>query len=755
MINIYNIFVRMNIAGFFLVLLSLFNVPFLSAQPLNPYSSSAIYQKIRKLGVLGSVLYVAAHPDDENTRLLGWLAGERMVRTGYLSITRGDGGQNLIGDEQGVELGLIRTQELLAAREIDGAEQFFTSAFDFGYSKSTGEALKIWKKEKVLADVVWVIRRFRPDVIVTRFPPDTRAGHGHHSASAVLANEAFALAADPNAFPEQLRHGVQPWQATRIFWNNYNFGNITTIREDQLNIDLGGYNPVLGKSYGEIAAESRSQHKSQGFGVASSRGSQPEYFSLTAGTPVEKDILEGIGLDWSRVGGAKIGAMVENIISAYRISDPAASVPALLKLRRAIKGMPAGYWKDIKLKEVDEIIRLAGGVWIDAYAGEPSVARGSEAIVNFTVNNREGLDLRLRQVRIAGWDTALAIKTEPNRNYGFRTLLRVPAAMPVSQPYWLREKMNGGSYNIGEQELVGRPDPLPAFVAEFVFDFGRESMTYMVPVRYRHTDPVKGELYQPFVVLPAPGEAGKFGTLRHISYPHIPDIYYFNTDTVNIALGNVKIVGKNIGYIEGAGDKVPQALRAMGYQVTLLSEKDLAMPELSRFDAIITGVRAYNVHAYLSEKNRVLNEYVSHGGNLVVQYNTNSYAGPSTARIGPYPFEISRNRITDEQSPVEFVLPDHPVLNFPNRITQKDFDNWIQERGIYFAGNLPPVFETPLALSDPGEEMMKGSLAVADYGKGKFVYTGLVFFRQLPAGVEGAYRLLANIIALNQNSAQP
>ena len=306
----------------------------LFAQGPQSWTSADMYLAIRKLNVLGSVLYIAAHPDDENTRLIAYFAKDRMYRTGYLSLTRGDGGQNLIGDEQGIELGLIRTQELLAARRIDGGEQFFSRAFDFGYSKNPEETFTKWDKEKILSDVVWVIRKFQPDVIITRFPTTGEGGHGHHTASAILANEAFTAAADPNRFPEQLKY-VKPWQAKRILWNSFNFGGTNLTSPDQFKFDVGGYNPLLGKSYGEIAAISRSNHKSQGFGSAASRGEALEYFKTTGGTSPTDDIMSGEDLTWKRVeGGEAIAPVVDSIISTFDLLHPEKSVKGLVKYIR-------------------------------------------------------------------------------------------------------------------------------------------------------------------------------------------------------------------------------------------------------------------------------------------------------------------------------------------------------------------------------------------------------------------------------------
>jgi LmbE family N-acetylglucosaminyl deacetylase len=740
----------MKFTGRLLLFYLVFSNARIAAQAPPTYNSSDILLRIQKLKVLGSVLYIAAHPDDENTRLLAWLSNDRLVRTGYLSITRGDGGQNLIGDEQGIELGLIRTQELLAARRVDGAEQFFTRAFDFGFSKSAEEALKLWDKQKVLSDIVWIVRKFQPDVIITRFPSDSRAGHGQHSASAVLAREAFNIAGDPNAYPDQLKHGVKPWKPQRILWNSYIFGDINLVSADHMKMEVGGYNALLGKGYGEIAADSRSQHKSQGFGVAAMRGEQPEYFSLVDGTKPRTSIMDNIDLTWGRVGAPKISSSIDNIIRNFQVDKPERSVSALVGLYKQIGALPEGYWRTQKLKEVQEIIAAASAIWMESYSPKAQAAHGDSLKLNIVVNNRVGADATLNSVKVGRVDTTLNLRLEKNKNVIITEAFVVPAEEPVSQPYWLRQKMNKGFFTIDDQELIGKPQSDPAYEAEFDYTINGQQFIYRRPVQFKYTDPVKGEMYEPLVVVPSSDEASKYGALRHISYEHIPDIYYFNRDTVKITLTSVKTDGRKIGYIEGAGDKVPAALALMGYDVTVIREKDMQPAYLSQFDAVITGVRAYNVHRYLADKNDVLNEYVRNGGNLIVQYITNSFVGPINALIGPYPFHISRDRITDETAPVKFLLPNHQVLNYPNKITTADFDNWVQERGIYFADQLDKAFVTPLGMHDPGETDKNGSLVIADYGKGKFVYTGLVFFRQLPAGVEGAYRLLANIIALNK-----
>ncbi|AXY78856.1 PIG-L family deacetylase [Paraflavitalea soli] len=826
----------------FFSLLLLLNTVTLPAQTPPAYTAGDIYLQIKKLKVLGSVLYIAAHPDDENTRLLAYLSKDRLYRTGYMSLTRGDGGQNLIGDEQGIDLGLIRTQELLAARRIDGAEQFFSRAFDFGFSKSTDEALATWGKEKILSDVVWVIRRFQPDVIITRFPEDARAGHGHHSGSAVLAHEAFRLAADPTAFPEQLKLGVKPWKAKRIMWNTFNFGGNNTTSNDQLKIDVGGYNAVLGKGYGEVAAESRSQHKSQGFGVPASRGVAWEYFTPVEGAPAKTDIMDDVNMSWSAVEkGAPIDAKIDEVLNNYSLLHPERSVPALVSLYKDIRSLPEGYWRNQKLQEVQQLVERCSGLWMDVTSATEFVVQGDTMRVLAAINNRLGANAQLVRFTLDVFDSTFNKPLAANTNTVFTRPIYVFTTKPVTQPYWLEHKMSEGSFTVNEQTFIGRPESIPSYQATIEITIEGEPFTFTRAVQYKFTDPVKGELYRPLVVVPSatvstdPGivifhkgekatqdillkvtanktfdhytakvskrlkndnsivtdtnfslikglskpyyftinngmlkgleqdnvqafvelkngkeEQPAWLNMTSIEYDHIPPIHYFYQDAVKVLNIDLKTAGKRIGYIEGAGDKVPAALEQMGYEVVVLKEKDITPAVLKQLDAVMTGVRAYNVHDFMFAKYDVLMDYVKNGGNLIIQYNTNNLISTVKSRIGPYPFNISRNRITDEKAKVSFLLPEHPVLNYPNKITEKDFDGWIQERGIYFPEQLDSAYKSPLSMADPGEQPLNNSLVIADYGKGKFVYTGLVFFRELPAGIPGAYRLLANIIALNK-----
>lgn len=743
------------------------------AQPQHQMNSGEILHGMKKLGVVGSVLYVAAHPDDENTRFLAYMARERQYRTGYLAMTRGDGGQNLIGDEQGVELGLIRTQELLAARRVDGAEQFFTRAYDFGYSKSTEEALRLWDKEKILSDAVWVIRNFRPDIIVTRFPEDNRAGHGHHSASAVIAREAFIAAADPTRFPEQFKYGVGPWKTKRIVWNTYSFGSTNTTSEDQLKVDLGDYLPLLGKSIGEISAEGRSKHRSQGFGSASSRGSATEYFLHTLGDKAQKDLMDGILDSWDRIEGAShLKSKIVALIAAYDMNEPSASLSALVEIRKELNLIKDEYWKKIKTAEVDHLIQMCLGIHVEALSDKQLVKQGDSIKLNFAVINRSSVIVELEHIAVNEKknDVGVALK----KNINWTSSLSIQATGEISQPYWLVNEMNKGNFNVSDQRLIGEPENKSPFMVKAAIKVAGAIIQYEFPVRYRVVDPAKGEFFHPVSIVPSktvsasppPVLANKASAvkasdknsvakngetvlpvLRKIDYEHIPSIVYVKKGDQLVISADIKTTGKKIGYIVGAGDRVPEMIRLMGYEVTELSKADVVEDRLAQFDAIVLGVRAYNVHDWIVQKNEVLMNYVRNGGNMVVQYNTNNYFGPLNTGIGPKPFNINRGRITDEEADVVILDDKDPLMNYPNKISTQDFSGWVQERGIYFADAFENDYKALLAMHDKGESDQKGSLIVCKEGQGRFIYTGLVFFRQLPAGVSGAFRLFANLIS--------
>lgn len=826
-----------------------------NAQTSPQFNSAEILQKLYKLNTVGSVLYVAAHPDDENTRLLAYLANERKLRTGYLSLTRGDGGQNLIGKELGEQLGLIRTQELLAARRTDGAEQFFTRANDFGYSKNPQETFGFWNKDSILADVVWVIRNFRPDIIICRFPTDGRGGHGHHTASAILAEEAFEAAADPTRYPEQLQY-VQVWQAKRVFWNSYNFGTTNTTTPEQMQLNVGLFNPLLGKGYGEIAADSRSNHKSQGFGSARGRGEVIEYFQQIKGDSVSRDLFEGINQTWARlVGTKKIQKQIDKIIEDYKPQSPERSVSGLVELYRTLQQLEetdaaVKYWKTQKLKETETLILTCAGLWMEAYDSDFIAIPGEDITLNLQVVSNHADNATLKGINYLGQsDTACFIslypirklqtldeiqQTNASRLHTFTHTEKLSINTPYSTPYWLRDNHTVGLYAVNDLLMRGKAENDPQVEVTFYVNIAGLELAVKRPVVYKYTDPVKGEVYRPLEVLPpatvniaeqsyvfgdTTPQTVKFivkanknnvqGTLKaeipagwqitlknasfsiankgeeqvleavlratpnsvnssiiaslkiegktynkaiqRVQYDHIP--YQFTLSDAEAKLVSIPLQKTNItiGYIPGAGDEVANSLRLIGYKVVELTDDMLANDDLSKYGAIVTGIRAYNTNARLLQLNNRINEYINNGGNFIVQYNTNSRVGPFAGKIGPYDFTISRNRVTDETAAVKFPNPEHPALTYPNKMGDTDFEGWVQERGIYFATELNENFIPVLEMADPNEEAQLGSLIIAPYGKGNFVYTGLSFFRELPDGVPGAYRLFVNLLSLPQN----
>jgi LmbE family N-acetylglucosaminyl deacetylase len=828
----------MNYSKSFFTLL-LFFASFVAANAQIGNTSSEILQKLKKLNTIGSVLYIAAHPDDENTRLLAYLANERKLRTGYLSLTRGDGGQNLIGKEQREMLGLIRTQELLAARRTDGAEQFFSRAYDFGYSKNPEETFSFWNKESVLADVVWVIRQFKPDVIICRFPTTGEGGHGHHTASAILALEAFKAAADPLRFPEQLKE-TQVWQSKRIFWNTFNFGGLNTTSESQIKIDVGGYNPLLGKSYGEIAAESRSNHKSQGFGSAKTRGETFEYFKQLAGDTAHKDLFEGMNQSWTLAAAtAKIKTLIDNCITQFNTQAPEKSIPALTNIYKQLqqvsdKNSTIQYWKTQKLIETQELIFACAGLWIEATAADYSAIPDREINLTTQIISRNKSIVKVNKIAFVASDTTTNFELKHNQLYTFKRKETLPKNTPFSTPYWLETPQSVGSFIVNSQQLIGKGENAPALNVGIDLSVGGLHFQYQTPIVYKSTDPVKGEQYRPLEILPpatvntadavyifrnekpkkinfvvkantanikgelqlkasngctisldknqfelsakgdeivleaevVPSEKAVSGTvsavlmidnkaynksIRRIDYDHIPAQFTLSDATTNLVKVDVRKSGNSIGYIPGAGDEMPACLQQIGYKVTMLPDDILATADLSQFDAIITGIRAYNTNNQLQLQYKRLMRYVKNGGNLIVQYNTNNRISSVPQNIGPFPFVITRERVTDENAEVKFTQPNHPVFNYPNQITEVDFQNWIQERGIYFATDSAGKYQKVLSMKDPNEKENNGSLLIAPYGQGNFVYTGLAFFRQLPAGVSGAYRFFANLISLPPN----
>lgn len=793
-------------------------------RPREPYAGGEAAHAIHRLRTVGSVLYVAAHPDDENTALLAWLTHVRDLRTGYLSLTRGDGGQNLIGPELGAPLGVIRTHELLAARRMDGAEQRFTRALDFGFSKSSDETLQAWQRDSVLADVVWAIRSFQPDVIVTRFPPDSTAGHGHHTASAILAEEAFAAAADPTRFPEQLGR-VRPWQAKRLLWNVFAFGR---VRPDStwLVADVGAYDPLLGRSMNEIAGVSRSHHRSQGFGSAERRGTSLQYLVVKQGAPAARDPFEGVDLSWARYpGGAAVGELLARADATFDPRHPERVLPILARAHTAMARLTPEPLVRQRLAELEQCMASCAGLWVEAVVPRPTVTAGETLVVATSVLMRNPADVTLEAVRIDGQERVAARALSPNVALNDTLRIEIPGDRAISQPYWLRTPPIGGLSGVSDRADLGQPENRPAAVARFDLSFAGERVTLTLPVAHRWTEPVQGERWRlleivppgtlrfesafqlfadpatrslsvtvqaqraglagelrlevpegwtvspsrmpvtldlpgreqvvTFRVTPGPGSGVARAVLRtadgrewsqgmqRIDYPHIPVQSLFPPAQLKLVRTALTLRAQRIGYLAGSGDPIAEALRQMGAQVTELTDEDVATGDLSRFDAIVTGVRAYNTRPRLRVLQPRLLDWVAGGGRLVVQYVTTA-DGPVEG-LGPFPFRVSRDRVTREDAAITFNLPTHPLVREPNVLSAQDFTGWVQERGLYFANPWDARYDAVLGSHDPGEPSRDGGLLYAAHGRGAFVYCGYALFRQIPAGVEGGWRLLANL----------
>jgi len=815
-------------------------------QPQKP-SSVEIYNQIKKLNFLGSVLYLAAHPDDENTRLISYMANEMNARTGYLSLTRGDGGQNLIGPQLRELLGVIRTQELIEARKIDGGEQFFSRANDFGYSKNPDETLVIWDKDKVLADVVWTIRKFQPDVIINRFDhrsPGTT--HGHHTSSAMLSVESFNLTNDAKIYPEQLKY-VKPWQVKRLFFNPSWWFYGSQERFDAADkskftkLETGVYYTGIGKSNQEIAALSRSRHQSQGFGSTGARGLETEYLELIKGeSPIDRDnLFDGIDTSWNRVkNGKPIGDLITNIIAKYDFSNPSASIPDLVKAYTMIETLEDDHWKTVKSTAIKNIIASCSGLYLEAVASEQEATPGSTIKLSLEAINRSSVEMQLASVTSLpdNKSTVQNIQLKNNNDQKTNLQIKLPDNIEYTQPYWLREKASVGMYTVSNQENIGIPDIIRQVKVIFNVKISGVEIPFERTVVYKYNDGVKGEMYNFLDIVPEvttsvlekvlifgstkskmvpvkvrAGKDGIKGNLQlelpkswDVSPKEIPftlekkgneQIFYFEvTPPVNpeeVVAKSIAIVdnkrfdkdqtiidyphitkqmvlkpaeskciridlktnGDSIAYIMGAGDEVPESLAQMGYKVSIIKPEEITPEKLDSFNVVITGIRAYNTVNALANKQNILFNFVKSGKNMIVQYNT--YGKTVTDQIAPYPLKISNDRVTEENAKVTFLAPTHPILNTPNKISAKDFEGWKQEQGLYYPDQYDPAFTPILSSHDKGESAKNGALLVAPYGKGYYIYTSLSFFRELPEGVAGAYRLLSNMISLKQPIEAP
>lgn len=816
-------------ASIFTLLSILFGLP-LRALIEPPRTAADLRIALEKMNVLGSVLYIAAHPDDENTGLMAFLSKERKYRTAYLSLTRGDGGQNLIGSEQGSQIGIIRSQELLEARRYDGGEQYFTRAVDFGYSKSVAETMDFWGKEEVMSDIVRVIRHFRPDVIITRFPADDEqnGGHGHHPAATILALEAFAAAADPARFPEQLKD-LSPWQAKRILWNKWRpkpeeMAGLATL-------DTGSYNPLLGMSYNEIAARSRSMHKSQGFGVLPNRGSQIEYFQLLAGAPFRKDIFDGIDSSWKRIEGAEaLDRLLAGQLADFDVGRPWLSLAALLKMDEEIARLEKEPWVRFKRGELRDLIAACAGLFIEPLASDFCAAPGDMVHLSTTMLLRSTDAVQVQAIRFPSLGLVQSLKLDLVHNVLQKvdSDLILPADYALTQPYWLARPPEKGLFHVDDPAMIGLAQNPPVLPVEVDLTLLGRKLTFRKALRYRWLDRVNGEMQRPFEIRPsvsatfakkniifsngqrrevqvrlkahaaqakgllrlelpggwtaAPDQIDFEFASRHdertvsfwisppplmqrtqtlarivvdgrayarslveIRHDHIEPQAYFPESSVRLIRLDTKIPGGRIGYIEGSGDEIPEALGDMGYEVVMLGDEQLSSEFLATCDAVIAGIRAYNTRPRLKYAYTALMDYIQNGGTYIVQYNVGY--GLVCEEIGPYPFKIGRERITDEQAELRLLKPEHSLFNQPNRIGPDDFSGWVQERGLYFAESCDKRYDDLVSGHDPGEKELSGSTLFCRYGKGVFIYSGLAWFRQVPAGNPGALRIFVNMIS--------
>ncbi len=813
----------------FTVLLS-FAGPASQAQSFQPGAAADIYGNLAQLNRLTHVLYVAAHPDDENTRLLAWLEGKKHVPVTYLSLTRGDGGQNILGSEQGPALGLIRTQELLAARNIDGARQAFTRAIDFGYSKTSQETLQNWDSLRILYDMVWVIRKLRPDMMICRFPPTAEAGHGHHSSSAILARIAYHMAGDPRAFPDQ---PFEAWKPYRLLFNGFRFGNRNTTREDDFQMEIGDFLPHKGMGSGELAGISRSIHRSQGAGTPSVAGKQVEYFRVWEGPALNEDLFDGLELSWARAGAPEISAMIDSLLEEFDFRDPAKSLPGLIQLRAKIRAEAKGYWKDQKLEDLDRLILQASGLMALAYYDRPEVQAGQQIPVHFEFVARSAHPLSLISLEWMGRKEILNQKLGMDSLVKWTRNLELPSDLPPTQPYWLQSPpQDPFHYTIPRKEWIGLPEtPSPLGLKLNLTVLG-DSFTLHLPLSFKTLDPVFGDKIEPLRLTPdytlnfrneilwfhpgdsleteiilrahqplkkgrlvihqdgrilteredlhldsgrdsliririSPHPAGPTGgtaqleayleagskryTLSQylISYDHIPTQQYFRPASQKCIPIYWNSAVKRIAYIPGAGDQSAEILSGTGLIVDHLKGDQITLANLKAYDAVLTGVRLLNTEAQAGLWISELLQYVKEGGTLVMQYNTNRPL--QTEVLGPYPFRLSRERVTEEKAKVEWIYPQHPLLRFPNALDEADFDHWVQERGLYFADQWDSRYQTLFRMHDQGEAPLEGSLLYTPYGKGQYIYTGLSFFRQLPAGHTGAIRLLINLLSAGKN----
>jgi LmbE family N-acetylglucosaminyl deacetylase len=858
----------------------------------NNAGAVALAEAINRLGVVASVLHTGAHPDDEDSGLLAYLARGRQASTAYLSLTRGDGGQNLIGPELFELLGVIRTEEMMAARRIDGAGQFFSRAYDFGFSKSRDEALQKWDREAVLSDMVRVIRMFRPLVIVSAWSGTPRDGHGHHQAAGFLTMEAFRAAADPSRFPEQVASGLRPWKARRLY-TRANDGNREPTGEPEpgfLLINTGRFDPLYGRSYYEIAMEGRSMHRSQDQGTLQRRGPRYSRLKIVESAPppapaegstqgptqspaqseAEKDIFGGIDTSLQGIGAYADGsapALAEALADVarsaaeakegYNPNRPSAVSPIIArglerirKIRAALSTLglseAALYETDFLLKQKEQdfadALAKAEGVVVDCLSDDEVVVPGQAFNVTVAAYAAGGVNPAAVSLSVPpGWSAERQKSNSSVRDGRLvsQTDFKVtvaPNAEPT-EPYWLKNPRRGDLFVPGKGGTGIEPLAPPDVLAEVELEANGQKVTLRQPAQFRYADKALGEIRHELKVAPAvsvsmspellifplsstpvkrevivsvvnnskAGASGTVGVEAHptwrvesaetsfdlkresesasftftitappsaeesrrevkavatvggaeyrrgyqaIAYPHTEPRFVYRGAVARASELDVKVApGLKVGYIEGAGDDFAAALKRLGVDVKIIEPRELATGDLGVYDVIVTGIRVYEVRPDVVANNNRLLDYVKGGGTMIVQYNKGEYAAGNFA---PYPLKMNRvpDRVTDERAAVTVIDATSPLLNYPNRISERDFEGWVQERGTYFMSEWDARYKPLIASRDAGEEPKPGGTLVAEYGRGMYVYTGYAWFRQLPAGVPGAYRLMANLVSL-------
>ena len=841
-------------------------------RPIYDRGTAGLVQSLKRLQTVASVMHTGAHPDDEDSGLLAYLARKENARTAYLSLTRGDGGQNVIGEELFESLGVIRTEELLQARRLDGGSQFFTRVMDYGFSKTRAEAALIWGEREVLADMVRAIRIFRPLVIISRFSGTPADGHGQHQMAGYLSPIAFKAAADPNEFPEQIREGLRPWQAKKFYFGQ-GFGQNPNNTPSVI-LNTGEYDFLLGRSYFEIAMEGRSQHKSQEMGLLELRGRQTSGLRMAesnVGTSNnETSVFDGIDISISAIAGltnnseepfaARLDELEATAKAALENFDP-------LKPERIVPILAKGYeqahsaeWSTRnpdskamlreKQREFANAIQLAAGVVVDALSDVETINPGGSTNVAVRIFAPEGSSINVDSVKLSvpeKWDAQSIAQPPAAPQTGFRPRneipfaasffrLNVPGTAPFTQPYWLEHPRRKFTF---DWDKAGTAMTFPfaeaLVTAEAVIDIAGAKVTIDREVQYRFADDIRGELRREINVVPAlspdvdsdlliapisttavshklvmkitnhsPGKASgsahfnappnwnitpkqadfvlehsgdstaltfevtipanaAAGTydlnavaemngisydqsIREIAYPHIQTHRIYSPAKVTARVLPLSVAAVRVGYIVGSGDKVPEAIRRLGLPVTFLDEKMLSTGDLSQFDTIVVGIRASQVRPdFVGNNTRLLN-FVKEGGTLIVQYQQQEYV-----RFGlqPFPARMDRNvRVTDETADVRILDPANPIFNFPNKIGADDWKNWVQERNLYSFSQYGPEYKPLLATHDPGEDDVLGGMLYAQIGKGHYVYTSYSWFRQLPVGTPGAYRIFANMLSL-------